>query len=122
MNSGYFMLGQSGAYITLPAYDFDVEKIEVVGRGVVHLVSCKQKHFVGDEAVSTETTGVTGSNSYDIDANYQDAGTQYTIKVTSAHNSQITAIKIYKAGGTVVETVATPTFSPEGGIFTESQK
>lgn len=121
MNSGYFMFGQSGAYITLPAYDFDVEKIEVVGRSGAS-GSCKQNIFVGDEAVSTETTGVTGSNSYDIDANYQAAGTRYTIKVTSKHNSQITAIKIYKAGGTVVETVATPTFSPEGGIFTESQE
>lgn len=120
MNSGYFMLGKSGAYITLPAYDFAVEKIEVVGRSGAS-GSCKQNIFVGETAVSTETTGVTGSNIYEIASDYQDAGTQYTIKVTSAHNSQITAIKIYKAGGTVVETVAAPTFSPEGGIFTEEQ-
>lgn len=102
MNSGYFMLGKSGAYITLPAYDFAVEKIEVVGRSGAS-GSCKQNIFVGETAVSTETTGVTGSNIYEIASDYQDAGTQYTIKVTSAHNSQITAIKIYKVGGTVVE-------------------
>ncbi len=120
MNTGYFMMGKSGAYITLPAYDFAVSRIEVVGKSGASS-SCKQNIFVGTTAVSTETTGVTGSNTYEIASDYQAAGTQYTIKVTSAHNSQITAIKIYKAGGTVVETVAAPTFSPEGGIFAEAQ-
>ena len=120
MNGGYFMLGKQGAYITLPAYSFDVEKIEVVGRTGAS-GSCKQNIFVDDVAVSTETTGVTGTNTYEIDQDYQAAGTQYTIKVTSSHNTQITAIKIYKAG-TAALTVATPTFSPEGGAFTTAQE
>lgn len=121
MNGGYFMLGKSGAYITLPAYDFAVNKIEVVGRSGASS-STKMNVFVGDDAICDATTGCTGTNTYVIPEDNQAAGTQYTIKVISAHNAQITAIKIYKAGGTVVETVATPSFSPGGGIFTESQE
>ncbi len=98
MNSGYFMMGKNGAYITLPAYAFDVEKIEVVGRSGAS-TACKMNVFVGDDAVSSETEGSTGTNTYAIATDYQTAGTQYTIKVTSNHNAQITSIKIYKKGG-----------------------
>ena len=31
-SDGYLMLGKSGATLTLPAFDFNVSKIEVVGR------------------------------------------------------------------------------------------
>ncbi len=95
MNSGYFILGKSGAYLNLPAFSFDVEKIEVVGRSGAS-GSVKQNIYVGDVAVSTETTGATGTNTYEIATGYQAAGTNYTLKVTSAHNTQITSIKIYK--------------------------
>ena len=92
------MMGKNGAYITLPAYAFDVEKIEVVGRSGAS-TACKMNVFVGDDAVSSETEGSTGTNTYAIATDYQTAGTQYTIKVTSNHNAQITSIKIYKKGG-----------------------
>ncbi len=96
-NSGYFMMGKSGAYITLPAFDFDVETIEIVGRSGAS-TSTLMNIYVGDEPVSTETKGSTGTNTYNISESYQAAGTAYTLKVTSNHNAQITAINIYKKG------------------------
>ena len=100
MNSGYFMMGKKDAYITFPTYDFAVGKIEVVGRSGAS-GSTKMNIFVGDAAASTETTGCTGTNSYVIGEDYQTVGAQYTLKVTSSHNAQITAIKIYKVGSEV---------------------
>ena len=95
-NTGYVMLGKSGAYLELPAYDFDVEKIEVVGHKGASS-SVKQNIFVDDVAVSTETTGADGvTNTYEIAEEYQAAGNVYTLKVTSNHNTQIEAIKVYK--------------------------
>ena len=94
-NDGYFLLGKENSYLTLPAFDFDVEKIEVVGRSGAS-GSVVQNIFVGENAASTETTGAKGTNIYEIGADYQTAGTIYTLKVTSAHNTQITSIKVYK--------------------------
>ena len=34
----YLILGKQGAYVTLPAFSFDVEKIEVVGRTVCYRI------------------------------------------------------------------------------------
>lgn len=93
----YFMMGKTGATLSLPAFDFDVEKIEVVGNsGASDKVV--QNIYVGDDAVSTATTGAKTSNVYTIAKNYQAKGTIYTIKVTSKHNTQISAIKVYKVG------------------------
>ena len=117
MNSGYFMMGKSGAYIKFPTYGFPVEKIEVVGNSGAS-ADTKMNLFVGSTAVSTETKGSKGTNTYEIASNYQAAGTQYTLKVTSSHNAQITAIKIYKASASGI---AVPTFSPVGGTYTEAQ-
>lgn len=96
MNSGYFILGKSGAYLTFPTYNFNVERIEIVGTNGAS-PNVKQNIFVGDVAVSTETTGAKNvTNTYYIDANYQSPGNQYTLKVTNGYNTQISAIKIYK--------------------------
>ena len=117
MNSGYFMMGKSGAYIKFPTYGFPVEKIEVVGNSGAS-ADTRMNLFVGSTAVSTETKGSKGTNTYEIASNYQAAGTQYILKVTSSHNAQITAIKIYKASASGI---AVPTFSPVGGTYTEAQ-
>lgn len=96
-NGSALLLGKSGAYLTLPEFDFDVEKIEVVGSSGAS-TSVVQNIFVGETAVSTATTGAQNvTNSYEIDESYQAAGNIYTLKVTSAHNTQITSIKVYKA-------------------------
>ena len=100
-NVNYLIMGKSGATLTLPAFDFKTTKIEVVGRAGAS-PSVVQNIFVGDIAVSTATTGAGTespstaiTNEYAINSNYQAPGTIYTLKVTSSHNTQITAIKIY---------------------------
>lgn len=92
---GYLLLGKTGSTLILPAFDFDVERIEVVGRQGASS-SVVQNIYVGDEEVSTATTGAEGTNRYDIKEDYQAAGNIYTLKVTSNHNTQITAIKVYR--------------------------
>jgi len=92
---GYLMLGKSGATLTFPTFDFDVAKIEIVGNSAASGLT-KQNIFVGDDAVSTETTGAKGTNVYEIADDKQAAGTVYVLKVTSSHNTQITKINIYK--------------------------
>ena len=119
-NTGYFMMGKKDAYITLPAFDFDVEVIEVVGRSGAS-ANTLMNVFVGEIAVSTETKGCVNTNIYQIAKDYQAAGTVYTLKVTSAHNAQITAINIYKKGEAPV-TVTPPTITPNGGEVESGSK
>lgn len=107
---GYLMLGKNGSTLTLQAFSFDVEKIVVTGRTGAS-TSVKQNIFVGDVAVSTETTGAASANTYEIAADKQAAGTIYTLKVTSNHNTQITKIDIYKKA-------AAPEPDPEPTTYT----
>lgn len=93
--------------LTLPPFDFAVEKIEVVGNNV-GTVSTKTKEniYVDNTAVSTEKTGSKGTNSFDINKQYQVAGTIYTLQVSAA-NAQITYIKIYKRAVDLTATTLT---------------
>ncbi len=93
----YLLFGKQGAYLTLPAFNFDVERIDIEGNSSAS-TGVKQNIFVGDEAVSTETTGAQGTNIFTIAEGKQAAGTIYTIKVNSKHNNQIKTIKIWKKG------------------------
>lgn len=113
---GYLLFGKSGSTLTLPAFDFDVTKIVVTGRAGAS-GSTKQNIFVGENAVSTETTGAQVANEYAIASDYQAAGNVYVLKVTSAHNTQVTKIEVYGEGET--PSVATPVISGEAE-FTES--
>lgn len=109
--SNYLILGKQGATLTLPKFNFAVSKIVVEGnKGASAAV--KQNIFVGDKAVSTETIGAAEkadpqsdgpakTNTYEIDPGFQAAGNQYVLKVTSAHNTQITKVLIYKQEGAV---------------------
>ena len=94
-NSGYLILGKANSTLTLPAFTWKTTKITVTGASGAS-ESVKQNIFVGETAVSTETTGAKNvTHEYAIDADYQAAGNVYVFKVTSAHNTQITEIKIY---------------------------
>ena len=99
-NSGYFMMGKNGAYINFPIYKEEVEKIVVTGRNGASTATVMNV-FVGEDAVSTETAGCVETNTYVINKDYRTVGTQYTLKVLSNHNAQITKIEIYYVNGTV---------------------
>jgi len=94
---GYLMLGKEGSTLTLPAFNFKVSKIVVVGNSSAS-AAVKQNIYVGETAVSTETTGAKGTNEYVIASDKRAIGTIYTLKVTNAYNTQITSIKIYEEG------------------------
>ena len=105
--SGYLMLGKNGATLTLPAFDFTTTKIVITGK-LGASTSVKQNIYVGSTEVSTATTGAVETNTYLINSSYQAAGNVYVLKVTSAHNTQITKIEIYgEAGGSTPPTPPT---------------
>lgn len=109
-NGGYYyfnsskalLMGKTGATLTLPAFDFDVARIEVEGHSNAS-GKVTQNIFVGDVAVSTETTSAKVTQGYDIAADYRKAGNVYVLKVTNTNNTQISAIKIYKVGSTILK-------------------
>lgn len=105
LNSGYLLLGKNDSYLQLPAFESAVDSIVVVGRSGAS-GNVNQNIYVGETAVSTPTTGATGTNTYVIDANYRAAGNIYTLKVDNGYNTQITYIKVYYAssgGGSTPE-------------------
>ncbi|MBR6062913.1 MAG: fibronectin type III domain-containing protein [Bacteroidales bacterium] len=117
-NYQYLLNGQTGATLTLPAFDFAVEKIEVVGREGASTAT-QQNIFVGDVAVSTATTSAVGTNEYIIDENYRAAGNIYVLKVLNNKNTQITFIKIYAVETPDEPVVIEPTWvtCDQVGIF-----
>ncbi|MCQ2196734.1 MAG: hypothetical protein MJZ60_04335 [Bacteroidaceae bacterium] len=100
------MLGKANSTLSLPAFDFAVEKIVVTGTSGAS-AAVKQNIFVGEDAVSTETEGAKDvANEYVIAADKQAAGTIYTFKVISSHNTQISKIEVYaaeKSGDDVID-------------------
>ena len=92
----YVILGKQDATLEFNGFDFAVSAIEITGREAAS-ASIVQNFFVGETAVSTQTTGAKGTNVYNIASDYQAAGTHYTLKILSNHNTQITEVKVYKA-------------------------
>ena len=122
-NSGYLMLGKTDAYLQLPAFSSPVEKIEVVGNSGAS-PQVEQNVYVDDNnswvAVSTSTTGATGTKTYVINESYRATGKVYFIKVGSNHNTQITSIKVYyvsSGGGSGSETPTPGQNASEENIF-----
>lgn len=95
-SSNYVLLGKLDATLSLPAFNYNVSKIEVYGdEGGSGNVS--QNIFVGNKAVSTQTTGCKEMKTYEIATAYQEAGNVYTLKVTNKNNTRISKIIVYKA-------------------------
>ncbi len=92
-SSKYLILGKQGATLTLSGFTSSVAKIVITGRTGAS-AAVQQNIFCGDVAVSTATTGATGESTYVIANDYRNAGT-YTLKVLSAHNTQVTKIEVY---------------------------
>ncbi len=97
-SSTYTML-KSNSSLTFPTFDKKVTKISVVGNSGAS-TKTKENIYVGPTAVSTETTGSTGTNNFIINSSYQEVGTTYKLQVSSA-NAQITRINVYTDAVTV---------------------
>ena len=95
-----FLLLDSDGTLTLSKFDFDVERIVVIGNGSAKYASLDI--YVGDNSVSGNTIA-NGVRTFWINEKYQAAGNVYTLKVSSA-NAHIAGIEIYKKGS----------FAPEG--------
>lgn len=89
------LIGKADATLTFEAFDFDVDLIKVTGPTSGASASVTQNIYVGTTAVSTATTGANGTNKYEINSDYQSAGTIYTLKITNKYNTQISKIEIY---------------------------
>lgn len=112
-NSGHkkqrngIIMGPEGATLSLPAFDFDVEKIiikkntgSVSGKVTFNI-------FVDNTAVSTQAKGCDKDNTFIIKDGFQKAGNIYTIKVTNGNKLQTSAIEIYKKAATTTTTFGT---------------
>lgn len=90
------------ATLTFSKFDFDVERIVVIG----YDSKVSQSIYVGDNLVSDKVRGGFGPRSFWINEEYQNAGNVYTLKVTDTKtkNASIARIEIYKKGS----------FAPEG--------
>ena len=100
-------MGPKGATLSLPAFNFDVEKIiikkntgSVSGKVTFNI-------FVDNTAVSTQAKGCDKDKTFIIKDEFQKAGNIYTIKVTNANNLQTSAIEIYKKAATTPATTTT---------------
>ena len=117
-SSGYLLLGKNGAYLTLPAFDYDVLAIEVGGAsGASEKIT--ENFYVGETAVSEEITGGKTDNIFFINEAYQRAGNVYTFKLTTNYNAQITWIKVYSRDAFVELSVSDAgyrTYCDESGL------
>ena len=100
-------MGKNGATLSLPAFNFDVEKIiikkntgSVSGKVTFNI-------FVDNTAVSTQAKGCKEDQTFIIKDEFQKAGNIYTIKVTNGYNLQTSAIEIYKKAATTPATTTT---------------
>ena len=109
-------MGKQGATLSLPAFNFDVEKIIIrknTGGGGTLSSKVTFNIFVDNTAVSTQAKGCDKDNTFIIKDGFQKAGNIYTIKVTSTQNLQTSAIEIYKKAATSPAT--TTTFGANSG-------
>lgn len=124
-NSGHkkqgngILMGKKGATLSLPAFDFDVEKIILKKNTGSVSANVTFNIFVDNTAVSTQAKGCDKDKTFIIKDEFQKAGNIYTIKVTNANNLQTSAIEIYKKAATTPPTTTTfGTYSGKTFTFT----
>lgn len=93
VSAGSYLMLKSGATLTFSTFDFDVERIVVIGQNS----KLSQSIYVGENLVSDQVKGGLGPRTFWINEKYQAAGNVYTLKVSDA-NAHITGIEIYKKG------------------------
>lgn len=107
-NNYSLFFGKKDATLTLPAFDFDVDKIVLKKSTQKGASKTTQNIYVGSKAVSTQTTSADKDQTYEISADYQKAGNIYVLKVTNANSTQFSKIEIYKASSATATTVSFP--------------
>lgn len=118
-NTGRCLIfGKKDATLSLPAFPFAVSKIKVFGRDNAS-GQVTQNIFVGGEAVSTETTSAKIDHIYEIAEAFQAAGNIYTLKVTSANNTQIIKIVVYAKDEIVAGAINIATEEGYGTFYTD---
>ncbi|WP_308246471.1 hypothetical protein [uncultured Prevotella sp.] len=88
-----FLLLDSDGTLTFSKFDFDVERIVVIG----YDARITQSIYVGENLVSDQVKGGLGPRTFWINEKYQAAGNVYTLKVTGG-NANILGLEIYKKG------------------------
>ena len=111
-------IGKKNSTIELPAMNFKVARIEVVGDEGASK-STEANILVGDKEVSTKVKGANITAAFDIKSEYQAAGTVYTYKILSAHNAQIQKIHFYEVDESKVNE---PVISATSKVFETSTK
>lgn len=114
----YLIFGKQGATLSLPAFPFAVSKIKVFGRDKASS-KVTQNIYVGEKAVSTQTTNATENHIYEIAEASQAAGNIYTLKVTNDNNTQITKIVVYAKDETVAGAINIATEEGFGTFYTD---
>lgn len=118
-NSGHkkqgdgIIMGPEGATLSLPAFDFDVEKIIIKKNTTSGSGRVTFNIFVDNTAVSTQAKGCKEDQTFIIKDGFQKAGNIYTIKVTNGNKLQTSAIEIYKKAAPTPAT--TTTFGTNSG-------
>ena len=121
--NGYLRIAKPGSKIVLPAFDFAVEKIEVIGHpSATSYPNVDMNVYVGSTAVSTACVGSTGTYTYEIDADKQVAGNVYELVIGSNGGNYssvmfITYIKVYPKENKLEAPVITPT----SGVYVSEQ-
>lgn len=119
-NSGYFMLGRSGALLNLPT--FEGEKITqiIVHSSSGHSTKVSVNIKSGTNNASTQQTWSTQNKDYTYDIYEKYQSQSLSVAVTNSSNAQITKITIKTVSANPKKCVA-PTFTPaDGKTFTES--
>lgn len=121
--NGYLRIAKPGSKIVLPAFDFAVEKIEVIGHpSATSYPNVDMNVYVGETAVSTACVGSTGTYTYEIDADKQVAGNVYELVIGSNGGNYssvmfITYIKVYPKENKL----EAPVITPASGIYIGEQ-
>ena len=93
VSAGSYLMLKSEATLTFSQFDFDVERIVVIG----YAEQISQCIYVGENLVSNQVKGGFGPRTFWINEEYQNAGNVYTLRVTGK-NAHIARIEIYKKG------------------------
>ena len=121
--NGYLRIAKPGSKIVLPAFDFAVEKIEVVGHAsATSYPNVDMNVYVGKTAVSTACIGSTATYTYDIATESQEAGNVYELVIGSNGGNYssimfISSIKVYPRDNKL----EAPVITPASGVYVSEQ-